>query len=228
MTTWLPLESNPEVLSKYISQLGVSKEWKVVDVLGLDKELLDFIPKPVKALILLFPCSDAYESHRAEEDKALQASPPKYPSDMFYMKQVIHNACGTIALVHGILNNKDIELSNGILKDYFEKAKELSPEERGKILEADTAFTNTNQSLAEEGQTATPNIDDKVNHHFVAFIHKDGQLYELDGRKSFPIQHGLTTPETLVYDAAEICKKFMARDPSEIRFNILALARRED
>lgn len=78
------------------------------------------------------------------------------------MKQIIHNACGTIALVHSILNNSDITLSDGILKSYFEKTKELSPEERGKILEADTAFTTTHQNLAEEGQTATPSIDDKV------------------------------------------------------------------
>lgn len=79
------------------------------------------------------------------------------------MKQVVHNACGTIALVHSILNNSDIKLSDGILKSYLEKSKDLSPEERGKILEADPAFTTTHQSLAEEGQTATPNIDDKVS-----------------------------------------------------------------
>lgn len=38
-----------------------------------------------------------------------------------------------------------------------------------------------------------PNIDDRLNHHFVAFAAHDGTLYEFDGRKPFPIPHGATT-----------------------------------
>lgn len=49
-----------------------------------------------------------YEKHRSEEDAKLQANPPvDLPADLFYMKQIIHNACGTIALVHSIANNKE-------------------------------------------------------------------------------------------------------------------------
>lgn len=45
-----------------------------------------------------------------------------------------------------------------------------------------------------------------------------------DGRKSAPIQHGPTTPETLLEDAARVCKEYMARDPEEVCFTVLALA----
>lgn len=32
-----------------------------------------------------------------------------------------------------------------------------------------------------------------MNSHFAAFVEKDGSLYELDGRKPFPINHGKCT-----------------------------------
>ena len=59
--------------------------------------------------------------------------------------------------------------------------------------------------------------------------HVDGHLYELDGRKSFPINHGASNPATLLADACQAIKKFMDRDPGEMRFTIVALgARAED
>ena len=223
MSVWLPLESNPDVLTKYLHKGGVSNKWAIVDVVGLESEMLGWIPKPVKSIILLFPCSEAYEKHRKEEHERLTAEPQKYPADLFYMRQSTENACGTVALIHAVANNPDITLSEGSLKEFLEKAKDLTPEERGKALESNQAMTEVHQELAQEGQT-TADPNDKVYHHFIALINKDGTLYELDGRKSFPIKHGDTTEETFVSDAAKVCKEFMARDPEELRFTVMALA----
>lgn len=74
-------------------------------------------------------------------------------------------------------------------------------------------------------QSKVVSADDDMNQHFVAFIHREGHLYELDGRKSAPIHHGPTTPETLLADATTVIKQFMARDPEEVRFTMVALAR---
>lgn len=91
-----------------------------------------------------------------------------------------------------------IDLADGsIIKKYLDSARSLSYEERGKLLESDTAFTAGHQELALEGQTEA-NPDVRVYHHFIALVHKDGKLLELDGRKSFPVQHGATTEETLL------------------------------
>lgn len=227
MTTWLPLESNPDVMNKYIHKLGVSEKWSLTDVYGLEPDMLEWVPKPVKAVILLFPCSESYEQHRALEESKLAENHPEYPKDLFFMKQVIHNACGTIALVHSIANNKDIELDEGVLKKYLEAAYPLDPEERGRTLEADPSFSGVHQELALEGQTAA-NPEQEVNHHFIALVNKNGTLYELDGRKSYPVEHGGTTEETFLQDAAKVCKEFMERDPDEVRFTVIALTPKQD
>ncbi|XP_058835745.1 ubiquitin carboxyl-terminal hydrolase [Topomyia yanbarensis] len=224
MNTWLPLESNPEVLNSYLGKLGVSPLWNIVDIYGMDDELLAFVPSPLKSLIFLFPCSDIYEEFRANEDEELKAKNIQHPKNLFYTRQYVHNACGTIALVHAILNNPDIELEEGsVMKKYYDATKDKSPEERGKALEHDSGFIETHESVANEGQTAAPDINVKVFHHFVAFVHFEGKLYELDGRKNFPVVHGETDPENLLRDAIAVCKKYVARDPNEVRFTLLGL-----
>ena len=54
------------------------------------------------------------------------------------------------------------------------------------------------QAAAQEGNTAPPPLEEVINLHFVALVHRDGRLWELDGRKSFPIDHGPTSPERLL------------------------------
>lgn len=212
------------MLNKFLSECGVSKQYQVVDVYGLDKDMLDMLLKPVRALILLFPCTDNYEAHRKAEDEELkdkQAAPEK----LFYMRQYLHNACGTIALFHAILNNmQHIEVSDGPLKTFYEKAKDMTPEERGKLLEQDKNLIDIHQSIAREGQTQAPAEDEKVLFHFVALTNFGGELFELDGRKNFPIPHGKTTDESFLTDAAAVCKKFMERDEKELRFTVMAIA----
>lgn len=84
---------------------------------------------------------------------------------------------------------------DGILKKYIETAKSMTAEERGKLLEGDSAFTDVHQELAQEGQSEAA---ESVNHHFISLIHKDGELLELDGRKSFPIKHGATNDDSFL------------------------------
>lgn len=98
-----------------------------------------------------------------------------------------------------------------------------SYEDRGVLLQKATSQIRlAHQELAQEGQTEL-NPNEQVNNHFVAFVHKEGNLYELDGRKEFPVNHGATTPDSLLEDAAKICKEFMTRDSEEVNFNVMAL-----
>ena len=225
---WLPLESNPEVMNKFVGGMGMKDSYVYTDVFGFDPELLAFVPRPCIAVLLLFPTSKAHADHRDEERARLEAEGYEADKDVFYMKQTIGNACGTIGLLHSLGNNLDkIELTEGALKDYFSKTESCTtPEEIGSQLEASDAITVAHDESAHEGQTEAPALEDAVNLHFICFVEKKGALYELDGTKDFPINHGATTPDTLLEDSIKVVKEFMARDPEEMRFTVVALSKK--
>nr|CAI5817767.1 unnamed protein product [Callosobruchus analis] len=145
------------------------------------------------------------------------------------MKQYVSNACGTIALIHSIANNAErLHLKDGVFKKWLDEVKDKTPDERGHLLaEAGSdseAFKliSAHQQLAMEGQTEV-NPEEKVNHHFIAILEKDGELFELDGRRQQPVYRGTTDKDKFVHDAAAICKKYIERDSEDVNFTVLAL-----
>jgi len=114
--------------------------------------------------------------------------------------------------------------SDKCLKKFLDDTKDLSPEDRGATLEKSEAISLAHDECAAEGQTSTPNPDDRVNLHFVTLVNFENSLYELDGRKPRPVNHGATSEDTFLEDAAKVCKDYMARDPNAINFSVVALA----
>ena len=57
----------------------------------------------------------------------------------------------------------------------------------------------------------------------------DGCLYELDGRRPVPINHGACGVDELMEKAIGVIKReYMEKDPDEIRFTTLALAANDE
>ena len=80
------------------------------------------------------------------------------------------------------------------------------------------------EDAAAAGQSEQVDIDDDVMTHFISFVSVAGNLYELDGRKSQPINHGPCDTANLLEGACGVVKQFMERDPEELRFTMVALA----
>jgi len=218
---WIPLESNPKVINKYVHNLGVDSSWNFVDVYGLEPDLLAMVPRPVAALVLLFPDTKLDMIGDLQTD---------FPTDLYYTKQTIDNACGTVAIVHALANNKNqIKFDDSKhFKTFLELTASMSPEERARFLEQDNKMGAAHEDCALEGDTQAPPVDEHVKYHFVAFVHFNGYLYELDGSKKAPVVHGKTSPDTFLLDAADTIKKFMAREPDNVNFNIMALVNCSD
>lgn len=74
---WPPLESNPEVFTKYLHGIGMSNNVAIGEVFGFDEELLGFLPQPIYATIV------CYERLKKEEDVNLGSEENQVA---FYMK----------------------------------------------------------------------------------------------------------------------------------------------
>ena len=59
--------------------------------------------------------------------------------------------------------------------------------------------------------------------HFVCFLHREGSLYELDGRKFAAINHGPSSAETVLEDTVKVVQRYIETSKS-IQFNLMALA----
>ena len=141
------------------------------------------------------------------------------------MKQTVRNACGTIGLIHALANTKHkMHFESGsTLSKLLDESVSMSPEERAWYLEKCDAIRVTHETSAPEGQTEAPSRGEKAGLHFVALVHVNGHLSELDARKPFPINHGETSDETLE-GAIEVCKKFMEYELDKLRFNAITLS----
>ncbi|CAK9224314.1 unnamed protein product [Sphagnum troendelagicum] len=215
---WLPLEANPEVMNQFVQGLGFPGDAGFFDVYGFDDDLLAMVPTPVLAVLLLFPISPEFYE---QEWETLQVS-----EKVYFLKQTVGNACGTIGLLHAIGNNlSQLELAEGsYLQRFFKSTASMSPLERATFLENDTELEGAHSLAASAGDTP-PDSTASVDLHFVCFVCVDGGLYEMDGRKQQPVYHGSTSQDSLLEDSVKAIQDFVARNPQSVEFNVIALAK---
>ncbi|KAJ7449549.1 hypothetical protein FB451DRAFT_1287264 [Mycena latifolia] len=230
---WIPLESNPEVLNSWSSQAGLAPVAQFNDVFGLDEALLAMVPQPVKAVVLLFPISPESEARRKEEDEEiLSKGQPRLDPTIFWIKQTISNACGTMGLIHAIANSDVTLLPESALAKFIDQCTGKTPEERAKLLETTPLFADIHEQAASSGQSAVPtNLDTDL--HFTCFVAAPSsrgpgseasgmRLVELDGRRNGPIDRGECTD--LLADAAKVIQKVYMGNSKSMQFNVMALS----
>jgi len=238
---WFPLESNPALLNEYISNLGFSTDsHQFVDVFSTESWALDMIAQPVVAVVALFPMTEKVSKRRKElhaesvSGVSLAVGGDTNVDGVWYVKQRIRNACGTIAVLHALANipqsTQEVIKCPSWLQTYLlSSPTSSSPIDKADVLENDATIELFHEAATNHtiNSTSRGNKKDEIDMHFITFTHVDGRLYELDGRlEQGPIDHGSTTQANLLKDACGVLQQLMEADLDEVRFTILALAPR--
>jgi len=106
---FIPLESNPEIFTELSHKLGLHEQLEFPDVLSLDDpDLVNFLPRPVYVLALVFPTTEAYEKRVKEEDDVADGKHvwAQANDNIDFFKQTINNACGLYAIVNAVCNGE--------------------------------------------------------------------------------------------------------------------------
>ncbi|CCW70846.1 unnamed protein product [Phytomonas sp. Hart1] len=229
-----PLENNPEVLNHYIERLGVPRPMlHFVDVYGVSEELLGMVPGLVFAVLFVYPITNKIEVglRLMSEEQKVKVRGLMKRSPIFFMKQEVENSCGTVALLHALLNNYN---SIGNIKDdsilvelheapQYEEARE-SPEILGSLVKENKFLAAAHTETAFEGDSENRPINTSIDLHFSCFVWAWDFCVELDGRKERPLLHGAcSSREEFLRETAKTIEKRMSLDTSLQTFSITAL-----
>lgn len=219
----MPLQSNPEVINQFIQKMGLKTEqYAFSEMLSTEEWAIEMLPKPVLGILFLYEETPVQKQHKEQESHHLK--PEEAPPSVFFMKQYARNACGTIALFHIALNAAatfpDLIAPGSYLANFKLNSSNIDPKARGELFKESKDILQEHKQAVQEGQSSVQNECDS---HFIAFVVVEGRLYELDGMKSAPVDHGPCTQEELAAKGSSVITQFMQRDPENLNFSMIVL-----
>ena len=153
---------------------------------------------------------------------------------VLWFKQTIPGACGSIGLLHCVLNGpaRKYVIPGSTLDDIRTKALPLKMVERAQLLEESQALEDAHQTAAQRGQSEVMNEPSRRSgNHFLAFVKgDDGRLWELEGSRMNPFERGVlkADEDAISPDALKMGLQRLidmeSKAGGNLRFSCLALA----
>uniref|UniRef100_A0AAR2IY02 ubiquitinyl hydrolase 1 n=1 Tax=Pygocentrus nattereri TaxID=42514 RepID=A0AAR2IY02_PYGNA len=192
---------------------------------------------PVYGFIFLFKWIEERRSRRKVSTLVDETSviDDDIVNDMFFAHQLIPNSCATHALLSVLLNCSGVELGNTLsrMKAF---TKGFNPESKGyaignapELAKAHNSHARPEPRHLPEKQNGISAVRTMEAFHFVSYVPIKDRLFELDGLKAYPIDHGPWGEEEEWTDKARrvIMERIglaTAGEPyHDIRFNLMAV-----
>ena len=130
-----------------------------------------------------------------------------------------------MALLHSIINVS--ELVGGPYPDgsFLNRLMGLAaagqtPEQLGQFLNDDAELEAVHTQFARQGQSE---MNVNTSYHFVAYVNLQGTIWEIDGRRSAPLQKGPCTNEDFGIKVSALLKGYTQMDDT-CQFSLMALS----
>ncbi|XP_009708621.1 PREDICTED: ubiquitin carboxyl-terminal hydrolase BAP1, partial [Cariama cristata] len=192
---------------------------------------------PVYGFIFLFKWIEERRSRRKVSTLVDETSviDDDIVNNMFFAHQLIPNSCATHALLSVLLNCNNVDLGPTLsrMKDF---TKGFSPESKGyaignapELAKAHNSHARPEPRHLPEKQNGISAVRTMEAFHFVSYVPIKGRLFELDGLKVYPIDHGPWADDEEWTDKARrvIMERIglaTAGEPyHDIRFNLMAV-----
>ncbi|XP_039198540.1 ubiquitin carboxyl-terminal hydrolase BAP1 isoform X2 [Crotalus tigris] len=229
---WLELESDPGLFTLLVEDFGV-KGVQVEEIYDLQSKCQG----PVYGFIFLFKWIEERRSRRKVSTLVDETSviDDDIVNNMFFAHQLIPNSCATHALLSVLLNCNSVDLGP-TLSRMKEFTKGFSPESKGyaignapELAKAHNSHARPEPRHLPEKQNGISAVRTMEAFHFVSYVPIKGRLFELDGLKVFPIDHGPWAEDEEWTDKARrvIMERIglaTAGEPyHDIRFNLMAV-----
>lgn len=190
---WLELESDPGLFTMLMEDFGVNNV-QVEEIYDLQKS----IEGPVYGFIFLFRWIEERRARRKIVDTSeTYVKDEDTVNNIFFAQQVVPNSCATHALL-SVLLNTDLQLGETLMR-LKSHTKGMSPENKGLAIgntpelacaHNSHAMTLTKRRLDRNNSGVSTGRFTGEAFHFVSFVPINGHLFELDGLKPFPMNHG--------------------------------------
>ncbi|CCG24325.1 Yuh2 ubiquitin C-terminal hydrolase [Candida orthopsilosis Co 90-125] len=228
---WNTIDSDAGVFTELVEKLGVTNV-EINDLYSIDSETLRVL-QPIYGVIFLFKYGKKDREH-ASLNKPITGEYDANYQDMglFFANQMIQNACATQAVLNVLFNVDDVNLGEE-LNNFKSFVTGFDSEMIGETLSNSELIRSIHNSfstpslVAQEDKPPPQDYDDKTDglFHFVGYVMKNSQIYELDGLKQYPIKHGecQSQDEFIEKLPGVLQDRISAYDASELRFSLLAI-----
>lgn len=231
---WLELESDPGLFMLLLEDFGV-KNVQVEEIYDITKPF----DGPVYGFIFLFRWIEERRSRRKVVDQNdMFLKEEDVVNNIFFAQQMVPNSCATHALLSVLLNCPKIPLGD-TLSRLKAHTVGMTPENKGwaigntpELARAHNSHAMPQAKRCVDKSTASAGVTSSryagEAFHFVSYVPIHDRLFELDGLKPYPIDHG---PCDNYEDWTEKFRKVMTErlgvaggEPChDIRFNLMAI-----
>lgn len=212
---------------------------------GVQVEEIYDLKKPIEGTVYGFIFLFRWIEDRRARRKFAETTVDIYQRDenivnsIFFAHQIVPNSCATHALLSILLNCSNIDLGSTLtrLKNH---TTDMTPENKGYAIgnTPELAFAHNSHAMPQARRRIEKNSGSSSSSripigratceafHFVSFVPINGHLFELDGLKPFPMDHGK------IMDDEEFTEKFrrvitnrieISNGEQDIRFNLMAV-----